>query len=90
MATNAEFALRLPPALMEEVEVLAVEEAVSVQEFLIRATAERVAADKEHRYLDGRHKRAISGDFGRLLAKAGSATRIVGDELPEGWPGSAA
>ena len=28
----------------------------------------------------------VVGDLGRILAKAGSATPIPGDELPEGWP----
>ena len=31
---------------------------------------------------------AVSGDLGRILAKAGTATPIPGDELPEGWPDS--
>lgn len=90
MATDTDLRLHLPPALMEEVTTLATENAVSVDEFLIRAAAEKVAAIKEHKYINERRKRAIPGDFGRLLTKAGSPVSIPGDELPEGWPGSTA
>ncbi len=33
-------------------------------------------------------ERATPGDLGRILAKAGTATLIPGDEPPEGWPDS--
>lgn len=54
----------------------------------MQATAEKVAALKARSYLSERAARATPGDLGRILTKAGTATPVPGDELPEGWPGS--
>jgi len=88
MATVSNFALRLPPSLMEDVKVLATRDSVSVNQFLVQAAAEKVAALKARGYLAERAARATSGDLGRILAKAGTPTPIPGDELPQGWPES--
>jgi hypothetical protein len=85
MATVSNFALRLPPSLMEEVKALAAQDAVSINQFVVQATAEKVAAMKARGYLAERAERARPGDLGRILAKAGTPTQIEGDELPEGW-----
>ncbi len=86
MATVSNFALRIPPSLMEDVKALATQDAVSVNQFLVQAAAEKVATLKARHYLSERAARANAGDLGRILAKAGSPTAIAGDELPEGWP----
>ena len=86
MATVSNFALRLPPSLMEDVKALATRDAISVNQFLVQAAAEKVATLKARGYLAERAARAMPGDLGRILAKAGTATPIPGDELPEGWP----
>ena len=86
MATVSNFALRIPPSLMEDVKVLAAPDAVSVNQFLVQAAAEKVAALKARGCLAERATRAMPGDLRRILAKAGTATPIPGDELPEGWP----
>ena len=88
MATVSNFALRLPPSLMEDVKALATQDAVSVNQFLVQAAAEKVAALKARGYLSERAARAMPGDLGRILAKAGTPTPVPGDELPEGWPES--
>lgn len=88
MATISNFALRLPPSLMEDVKALATQDAVSVNQFLVQAAAEKVATLKARGYLAGRAGRAVEGDLGRILAKAGTPDPIAGDELPEGWPGA--
>ena len=88
MATVSNFALRIPPSLMEDVKALATQDAVSVNQFLVQAAAEKVATLKARGYLAERAARATPGDLGRILAKAGTATPIPGDELPEGWPNS--
>src|SRR6185437_10135574 len=85
MATISNFALRLPPSLMEDVKALATRDAVSVNQFLVQAAAEKVATLKARGYLAERAGRAVEGDLGRVLAKAGTPTPIPGDELPEGW-----
>ena len=86
MATVSNFALRLPPSLMEDVKALATQDAVSVNQFLVQAAAEKVTALKARGYLAQRAARATPGDLGHILAKAGTPTPIPGDELPEGWP----
>lgn len=88
MATVSNFALRLPPSLMEDVKALATQDAVSVNQFLVQAAAEKVAALKARGYLVERAARATPGDLGRILAKAGTPTPVPGDELPEDWPES--
>ena len=85
MATISNFALRLPPSLMEDVKALAAQDAVSVNQFLVQATAEKVATLKARGYLAERADRAKPGDLSRILAKAGTPTQIEGDEVPAGW-----
>jgi hypothetical protein len=58
MATVSNFALRLPPSLMEDVKALAAQDAVSVNQFVVQATAEKVAAMKARGYLAERADRA--------------------------------
>ena len=82
MATVSNFALRIPPSLMEDVRKLAERDAVSINQFLVIAAAEKVSALKARGYLAERAARARPGDLARILAKAGSATPIEGDELP--------
>ena len=72
--------------MMEDVKALAAQEAVSVNQLLVQAAAEKVAALKARGYLAERAARTMPGDVQRILAKAGTATPIPGDELPEGWP----
>jgi hypothetical protein len=87
MASVSNFALRIPPSLMEDVKALAARDDVSVNQFLVQAAAEKVASLKARGYLAERAARAKPGEFGRILGKAGSAEAIPGDELPEDWVG---
>ena len=88
MTAVSNFALRISASLMKDVEALATQDAVSVNQFLVQAVTEKVAASKARSYLAERASRATPGDLGRILAKAGTATPIPGDELPGGWPDS--
>jgi hypothetical protein len=66
MAAVRNFALRLPPSLMEDVKALAAQDAVSVNQFVVQATAEKVAAMKARGYLADRltaRSQAISAVF---------------------------
>jgi len=83
LATISNFALRIPLSLMEDVKALATQDAVPVNQFLVQAAAEKVAALKARGYLAGRAARATSGDLGRIPAKAGTPVLIPGDELPK-------
>ena len=88
MATVSNFALRIPPSLMEDVKALATQDAVSVNQFLVQAAAEKVATLKARGYLAERAARATPGDLGRILAKAGTARseeRRVGKECRSRW-----
>lgn len=88
MATISNFALRLPPSLMEDVRVLAAQDEVSINQFLVQAAAEKVAVLKGRGYLAERAARTAPGDLRRILAKAGTPATIPGDELPDGWSDS--
>ena len=88
MATTSNFALRIPPSLMEDVKALASKDDVSVNQFLVQAAAEKVATLKARGYLAQRAARATGGDLERILEKAGTAAPVPGDELPETWPDS--
>jgi len=68
---------------MEDIKTLASEDAVSVNQFLIQAAAEKVAALKARGYLASRAAQAVPGEFSRVLAKAGAPVALPGDELPE-------
>jgi hypothetical protein len=85
LATISNFALRIPPSLMEDVKALASQDAVSVNQFLVQAAAEKVATLKARGYLEARGARANDGDLAQVLTKAGAPTAIPGDELPDGW-----
>jgi hypothetical protein len=85
MATISNYALRIPPSLMEEVRDLAKQDDTSVNQFIVLAVAERVGALKARAYFVKRAAQAVPGDFVRVLAKAGGEPPREGDELPEGW-----
>ena len=87
MASVSNFALRVPPSLMEDVKAIAAKDSVSVNQFVVQAIAERVATLRDRGYLAQLAGRSKPGDFLRILEKAGDDTPIPGDELPEGWPG---
>jgi hypothetical protein len=80
------FALRIPPSLMEDVKTMASLDAVSVNQFPVQAAAEKVAALKARGYLAERAARATRGDIGRILERAGTPAPAEGDALPENWP----
>ena len=90
MATVSNFALRLPPSLMEDVKALATQDAVSVNQFLVQAAAEKVATLKARGYLA---ERGRSGGVGRSRPRAGEIPERRradpgGTNCPEDWAGS--
>jgi len=85
MATISNYALRLPASMMEDVKALAESDAVSINQFIVVAVAEKVRSLRERRYFQERAARSTPGEYERLVAKAGSATVIAGDELPQDW-----
>ena len=85
MASVSNFALRLPPSLMEDVKTIAASDNVSVNQFIVQAVAERVAVLRDRGYLAQRAARATPDGVKRILEIAGDDTPIPGDELSEGW-----
>jgi uncharacterized protein (DUF1778 family) len=98
MATQSNYALRVPPSLMEEVRVAAVRDGQSLNSFIVQALAEKVASLRTRGLLNDMSpedqrawlaSRAGRGDRTRLLellAKAGTTAEIrPGDEIPEGY-----
>ena len=47
MASISNFALRLPPSLMEDVKAIAAKDSVSINQLVVQAVAERVAMLRE-------------------------------------------
>lgn len=86
MASVSNFALRLPPSLMEDVKAIAAKDSVSINQFVVQAVAERVAMLRDRGYLAQRAARAVPGAITRILEKAGDDTPIPGDELPGELP----
>ena len=70
---------------MEDVKTLAARDQVSVNQFLVPAAAEKVATLKARGTLAERAARAVAGDMGRVLAKAGMPVAVPGDEVPDLW-----
>jgi hypothetical protein len=86
VTTDSHFALLIPSSLLEDVKALAAQNAVSVNQFLVQAAAEKVTALKASSHASDRIVRANRDDLGRILAKANSSTAVADDELPEGRP----
>lgn len=95
MATGSSFALRLPPSLMEEVKRWSARDASSINQFIVVALAEKLAAlkaqatpeDLQRLYFERRAARTQPGAMEQILARAGRPDALPGDEVPEGWPG---
>jgi len=82
MATVSNFALRLPPSVMEDVKAVSAADSVSINQFIAQAVAEKVAVLRDRGYLARRAARAVPGGMAAVLDKAGSDAAIPGDELP--------
>lgn len=87
MATSSNYALRLPPSVMEELKQRAEAEKVSANQFIVMAVVEKLTAMRTRDYFARRAAQAKPGEFERILAKAGTELPRPGDELPEGWLG---
>lgn len=83
MATLSNYALRLQTSLMDELRAVVEEESTTINQFINVAVAEKLAALRTERYFQERAARADQADFLAIPEKAGAATPIEGDELPE-------
>ena len=80
---KSNFALRLQPALLEEVRKLAKAEGVAVNQLISVAVAEKLSALRTEHYFAERAARGDVPAARRILARAGVGQRPVpGDEMP--------
>jgi hypothetical protein len=80
---QSNFALRLQPALLEELRKIADSEGVAVNQLINVAVAEKVSALRTEDYFRQRARRADRGETMRILERAGKGNRPApGDEIP--------
>lgn len=77
--------LRLPDSLHAKVKELAEKDAVSINQFIAIAVAEKMAALLTLDYLAERGARGNRAVFEGALARVPSRPPVPGDELPPGW-----
>lgn len=82
------FPLRLPPSLKADVERLAKQDGVSINQFLIMAAAQKVAALETERFFADKRERAQAVDARKTLVRLLDPKRPkqqppqAGDEIP--------
>ncbi len=79
---TANYALRLPRSLKAEVERLAAEDGISVNQFIATAVAEKISAMETVRFFAERKARADFTAFNRIMSRSGGEPPQPGDELP--------
>jgi hypothetical protein len=83
---RSNFALRLQPALMEELRKVAESEGVALNQLINVAVAEKVSSLRTEDYFRERAARANRAETLRILERAGKGNApSPGDELPTGW-----
>ncbi len=74
--------LRLPESLHQKIRELAERDAISINQFIATAVAEKAAALLAVDYLEARGRRADVRLFDRVLARVPDVPPMPGDELP--------
>ncbi len=74
--------LRLPESLHQKIRELAKRDAISINQFIASAVAEKAAALLTADYLEARGRRADVRLFDRVLARVPDTPPAPGDELP--------
>ena len=74
--------LRLPESLHERARKLAQQEAISINQLIATALAEKISALDTVAYLDERASRASRAAFLQALERTPDAEPVKGDELP--------
>ena len=80
---RSNFALRVPPTLLNEARKAAESEGVALNQLITLALAEKVSAMRTEEYFEERARRADSDKVSRILERVGKGNPPVeGDELP--------
>lgn len=82
MSKPASFPLRLPKSLKDEIERVAREDGVSINQFIVTAAAQKLSAMEAGRFFAERAERADMDVFWRVLNRQGGEPPREGDELP--------
>ncbi|MDT8398835.1 MAG: YlcI/YnfO family protein [Pseudomonadales bacterium] len=81
MGTTSNYALRLPASLKQSVEKFAQEDGTSLNQFIVTAIAEKLAAIKTADYFQERAKRGDLKAALALLSRKGGESPQAGDEI---------
>ena len=81
MGTTSNYALRLPASLKQSVEQVARDDGTSLNQFIVTAIAEKLAAIKTADYFQERAKRGNLDAALALLSRKGGVPPQAGDEI---------
>ena len=73
--------LRLPNSIHRHIKKIALEEGVSINQFISSAVAEKISAITTEKYLEERAMRANKSEFMKILDNVPDRTPLKGDEL---------
>jgi hypothetical protein len=85
MRTSSNYALRLPASLKRAVEEVAREDGTTLNQFIVSAVAEKLAALKTADYFSKRAAHADFAGFDRLMRRPGREPVRPDDEIPTGY-----
>jgi hypothetical protein len=85
MRATSNYALRLPASLKRAVEEVAREDGTTLNQFIVSAVAEKLAALKTAEYFATRAARADFGAFDRFMKRPGGEAPQPDDELPKNY-----
>lgn len=84
---RSNFALRVPPSLLEEARKAADSEGVALNQLITLALAEKVSVLRTAEYFEERTRRANPAKVKQILGRVGKRMPpIEGDELTESFP----
>ncbi len=73
--------LRLPNSIHRHIKEIALQEGVSINQFISSAVSEKISAISTENYLLQRANRANREDFKKILNNVPNRTPLAGDEL---------
>ncbi|MEE9447578.1 MAG: toxin-antitoxin system HicB family antitoxin [Arenicellales bacterium] len=73
--------LRLPNSIHRHIKEIAIQEGVSINQFISTAVSEKISALATENYLSERAGRANRDEFKEILNKVSDRAPILGDEL---------
>ena len=81
MSKSSTYPLRLPSSLKAEVERVAKNDGISINQFVVTAVAEKLSAMRTASYFADRKARADFEAFDRIMSRSGGEPPRDGDEI---------